>query len=126
MMMYNMDVKNISRYRSELMGCAMLWIILFHLPQIPLVENNTIVLWISKGARIFQWIGFYGVDIFLFLSGYGLVYSLEQNNLWEYYKKRMLRIFPGLIIISLLYCLIVLKPSTIIDFCGKMLVTAST
>ena len=38
----------------------------------------------------------------------------------------MLRIFPGLIIISLLYCLIVLKPSTIIDFCGKMLVTAST
>ena len=39
--------------------------------------------------------GFAGVDIFMFVSGFGLFFSLERDhNILHFYKKRLLRIFP--------------------------------
>lgn len=76
----------ISKYRKSLMGIAILWIMMFHLPlhpKIPILND------------IFN-IGYGGVDIFLFLSGFGLYFSLSKKRitLSQYYKKRFCRILP--------------------------------
>lgn len=39
-------------------------------------------------------IGYVGVDIFLFLSGFGLAASFEKNELSRFYKNRFARIYP--------------------------------
>ena len=59
----------LSRYRSELMGIAMLWVMLFHAYQLNL--GNPV--WNAAKAA-----GFGGVDIFLMLSGLGLHHSLAK------------------------------------------------
>lgn len=51
--------------------------------------------------------GFVGVDIFLFLSGYGLCRSFENNTLRTFYVRRIKRIYPLLVIFTIfLYALI--------------------
>jgi peptidoglycan/LPS O-acetylase OafA/YrhL len=84
------NVQLISKYRSELMGFAMIWIMLYHY-----FGKNNIV---SLGNLIFQ-IGHCGVDIFLFLSGFGLIFSIhkmngKQNKNLLFIKKRLLRLIP--------------------------------
>lgn len=76
----------ISKYRESLMGISILWIMVFHLPlhiKIPIITD------------IFAF-GYGGVDTFLFLSGFGLYFSLSRKNtlLSQYYKKRFCRILP--------------------------------
>lgn len=39
-------------------------------------------------------IGYIGVDIFILLSGFGLCYSYNKNDLQSFYRKRFLRIYP--------------------------------
>ena len=76
----------VSKHRSAIMGFAILWIMLFHLP----VPTDWTLLDFIKS------IGYGGVDIFLFLSGFGLYYSLSRKNfeLKKYYKSRFFRILP--------------------------------
>jgi len=50
--------------------------------------------------------GFVGVDIFLFYSGYGLCRSLENNTLEMFYMRRLKRIYPMLVLFTLLSYLI--------------------
>lgn len=50
--------------------------------------------------------GFVGVDIFLFYSGYGLCRSLENNTLKMFYMRRFKRIYPMLVLFTLLSYLI--------------------
>ena len=50
-------------------------------------------------------LGYSGVDVFLLLSGFGLVYSIQENTRKQFYKRRFLRIFPALIGVVVLYCL---------------------
>ena len=38
--------------------------------------------------------GYIGVDIFMFLSAYGLSFSYEKNNLKGFYSRRFSRLFP--------------------------------
>ena len=49
----------------------------------------------------------YGVDIFLFLSGMGLCYSLSnidmKTDLWQWYKKRYIRLLMPCLIVQLLF-----------------------
>ncbi len=47
--------------------------------------------------------GFVGVDIFLFFSGYGLCRSLENNNLKQFYIRRFKRVYPLLVVFTLLF-----------------------
>lgn len=83
-------LKDISTYRSELMGWSILWIMMLHF------TFNQI-----KPLGFISQYGFAGVDIFLFVSGFGLFYSLDKdNNLARYYRKRLLRIFPTYYIIG--------------------------
>jgi len=78
------NIKDISTYRSELMGWSILWIMMLHF------TFNQV-----KPLGFIAQYGYAGVDIFLFVSGFGLFISLEKdNNLLNYYRKRLLRILP--------------------------------
>lgn len=84
--------KDISTYRPELMGWSILWIMMLHF------TFNQI-----KPLGFIAQYGFAGVDIFLFVSGFGLFFSLEKdNNLLAFYRKRLLRIFPTYYILGLI------------------------
>lgn len=60
---------DLSRYRSELMGLAMIFVMLFHV-------------WLPKSNPMYGLVrcGNVGVDMFLFLSGIGLWYSWTGNR----------------------------------------------
>jgi peptidoglycan/LPS O-acetylase OafA/YrhL len=80
-------MKRISTYRDALMGMAILWIMLFH-AEISLPGWLRPLTWLHET-------GYGGVDIFLFLSGLGLYYSLSKNpDAGRFYRNRFLRILP--------------------------------
>lgn len=75
----------ISRYRTQLMGLAMLWVLFYHMSitvHFPILSH-------------LKQIGYGGVDIFLMLSGLGLYYSYQKSsNCLSFYKRRLQRIVP--------------------------------
>lgn len=80
----------LSTYRSVLMGVAILWIMFYHAPTI--ITNPILQLIKNRG--------FIGVDIFLFVSGYGLYHALlKKESIQTFYKKRFWRIFPAFFIV---------------------------
>lgn len=84
----------ISKHRNFLMGGAILWIMLFHSSLT--IENEIF--------STFKWLGYGGVDIFIFLSGFGIAHSLSKNlDTLEFLKKRMMRIIPAYYIMLVLY-----------------------
>jgi peptidoglycan/LPS O-acetylase OafA/YrhL len=88
-----------SQYRTQIMGIAAIMILICHI-----VGNGvTLPHFLSK---IFS-LGNYGVDIFMFVSGIGMFYSIDNNNmpLTLWYKKRLVRIFVPYLLISVPYCL---------------------
>lgn len=60
----------LSKYRTELMGIAILWVMFFHLS----IDINNRIL------NLIKTIGYGGVDIFLMISGLGLYYAYKKNN----------------------------------------------
>ena len=78
---------NLSKYRTELMGFAILWIFLFH--------SNIYIPEFLAPFKFVKEIGEFGVDIFFLLSGLGLSFSISKNtSLVQFYKKRLKRIIP--------------------------------
>ena len=99
------DIKNISTYRSELMGWAIIWIMMLHF---------TFTQFHPLGF-IAQY-GFAGVDIFMLLSGFGIYFSLEKDgNIFNFYKKRFLRIFPTYYLLGIIYSIFLFQ-DTIIEY----------
>ena len=93
MKMREIEWKSLSRYRGELMGAAIIFIILFHVG----LPRNDAFFGLKRCGNI-------GVDMFLFLSGIGLWFSWVRNpHTWQFYKRRLLRIFPAWLIMSSLY-----------------------
>lgn len=86
----------LSRYRSELMGFAMLWVLLYHAFYLELETP-----WL-RGLRDF---GFFGVDIFLFLSALGLSFSLSRRKqrYGAYLRRRLARVLPAYWLVTGLY-----------------------
>lgn len=73
--------------RQWLMGFAILWVIAFHF----CMYGNLL----HVGALNFLFgKGYLGVDIFIFLSAYGLCYSFEKRSLRDFYVQRLRRLFP--------------------------------
>ena len=103
-----MTYGTLSKYRGFLMGFAILWVMYFHIP----LKFATEVGWFIHR------IGFYGVDIFLFLSGLGVYYSLTKRpNVLGFYKARLVRILPAYIIVACAsYCLLRLDRASALDF----------
>lgn len=94
----------ISKYRTELMGLAIIWVILYH---ILLTQNPT-----PYSFGIFNSIignGYGGVDIFIYLSGFGLVRSWNnsikkaKSPIKDFYIKRLIRLMPAYCIICILF-----------------------
>ncbi len=99
------DYHDISHYRSELMGWAIVWVMMLHFTFTQL-----------KPLGFVAQYGIAGVDIFLFVSGYGLFFALEKStSLRSYYKRRWLRIFPAYYIIGAFYSFFVFNDG-IIDY----------
>ena len=89
----DIELANISRFRGELMGAAMLFIILFH---VGLPREDAFY-----GLRR---MGNVGVDMFLFLSGIGLWFSWVKNpDVKRFFIRRYLRIYPAWLIIACLF-----------------------
>lgn len=82
-------------YRSSVMGIAILWVMLFH------TLFGTMGLFsFPKIIKLLQQTGFLGVDIFFFVSSYGLYYSMKkQYPLKIWYRNRIVRIIPSFIVI---------------------------
>ena len=95
---YN-EMQLLSKYRTQIMGFAALWILIFHVWR-PIWYGHKFLFQLEKFIKI---IGYYGVDIFFFLSGIGLTYSINKTNTCKFYYKRIKRIIlPFLIIASIL------------------------
>lgn len=83
--------QTVSTNRTLLMGWAIIFVVLFHFS-----------CWCIETPIINK--GFLGVDIFLFLSGYGLYYSYSKNKkLKEFYIKRIRRIYPMFLIMNIVF-----------------------
>ena len=82
----------VSRYREEIKGLAILWIVFFHTR-----------LYLPGGFDLLRALGYGGVDIFLFIMGMGLHRSLSrQPELRGYLGRRFARILPAYLPVLLL------------------------
>lgn len=88
--------------RMASMGIAISMVMLYHL----FCVDKSIMFW-----RVF-YPGFMGVDIFLFLSSYGLCFSLNRNTTKDFYKRRFIRILP-------VYFLLAIIITYITALCGE-------
>ena len=92
---------DLSKYRSQIYALSILWIVVFH------------VLETFSDKFQFNWLfaivfnnGNTGVDIFLFLSGISMFYSmrkyetLNRKNLADFYKRRFGKILKVYIILN--------------------------
>jgi len=91
----NIELANISRYRGELMGAAMLFIILFHVA----LDRSDPFFGLRRCGNV-------GVDMFLFLSGVGLWFSWNKTpSIKHFFKSRYLRVYPAWLVMALLFYL---------------------
>lgn len=87
-----MNVNIISKYRSQLMGIAIVLVALFHSN---IVRANNVLDYLCFSGDI-------GVDIFFFLSGFGMFYAyLKKPTVQEFYWKRLVRIVPVWFLVNL-------------------------
>ena len=90
-----LSIKDLSNQRNGIYGIAIIMICIFHLNN-TLSEGVQIVSFVSRTASFFFDMFNIGVDIFLFLSGFGLYYSMRKNpDSVSFYTKRLLRIIPA-------------------------------
>lgn len=87
--------KRVSDNRTFFMGLAMIAIVCFH--------HAWTVIPVFSGVT--SQFGLWGVDIFLFLSGFGCVYALNKYTTSTFFRKRALRLLPTCFVIGLMvYC----------------------
>lgn len=89
----------LSRYRSELMGLAILWVMLFH--AYPFTFG-------VAALDSFKEHGFAGVDVFLLLSAMGLYVSLAKKGSGHFFRRRLARVLPAYWLVAGLYSLLLL------------------
>lgn len=103
-------IETISVRRTELMGGAILMVLLYHCSLRP-----HMFFWF---ANFSYW--YFGVDIFMLLSGFGLCNSWEKNSLQTFYKNRLKRVLPLYYVQVILRHLIDAKSLTLWGFIGEM------
>lgn len=93
-----MSYSVLSKYRTELMGVAILWVMLFHSFDL------------DMGLPLLEWVraaGFGGVDIFILLSSMGLVMSLSkrEQSYSQFMARRAGRVLPAYYLVMVPYTL---------------------
>lgn len=95
----NISWNLVSKYRTELMGCSILGIILFHWYENCMIHGksiNFILHLFSLGNRF--------VEVFLILFGMGLYYSFKkQENIKTFYLRRITKLLPTYLILGIPY-----------------------
>ncbi len=95
------SLHDLSRFRGELMGVAMLAVMMFH---VGFTRHDTFWFCVNRCGNV-------GVDMFLFLSGIGLWYAWTKapslgegwGRLPLFYRRRFQRIYPAWLMLSSLY-----------------------
>lgn len=83
----------------QLKGIATLMVFASHIPQVANLPTGV--------ANLLAPMGYHGVAIFLFLSGYGCYISLEKNrNIVKFVKKRDRAILPSLIVVTVIAAIV--------------------
>lgn len=72
------------------MGVAMVCILLFHGPYLPGISN------------FFYRFGLWGVDLFLFVSGFGCSYAIKKSSVPKFILRRILRLYPTCLFIGII------------------------
>lgn len=91
---FGLQWADLSRFRGELMGFAMIVILLFHVGG---QRHDTLAYCLSRCGNV-------GVDIFLFLSGIGMWFAWsKQPKLADFYFRRYIRVYPAWFLIACLY-----------------------
>ena len=93
-------LKLIKKHRQAIIGVAAYLILKFHC-QIPIYPENLKIPYFIDYFIMKS--GFYGVDITLLLSGFGLVNSINNNSLSKYYKHRISRIIIPFVLMGVRY-----------------------
>ncbi|MBR2126079.1 MAG: acyltransferase [Akkermansia sp.] len=87
---------SISNQRTLLMGIAIILVMLYH------IGTSDSCRFPFPLSDLFLWYGHWGVDIFLFLSGFGICYSLnktkQQNT--SFFLRRLRRIMPTCLLVG--------------------------
>lgn len=84
----------ISKYRAQLMAFAIMGILLAH------TANDYGWFPINRLIRL----GYGGVDVFFFLSGFGLYFSYSKDSRpLPFYVKRFVRVYPAFFVVMLLW-----------------------
>lgn len=93
---------DLSKYKAEIYGISILWIMLFHAFILHL--DYTFGTKFLKPLNALIGLGNVGVEVFLFCSGVFLYFSYHNNkNVFTFYKKRVERLFLPVVIITGLY-----------------------
>lgn len=90
--------KYISAHRDAIKGLAILWVVFFHAQ-------------LGLGGLLYdmQKIGYGGVDLFLFLSGFGLYHSISRNeDIGRYLARRAVRLLPAYVPFCLVWLCVML------------------
>ena len=102
-----MKLSLLSKYRTHIMGAAMIWVMWFH----SLFTGKE-----DGVLNFFHNVGFYGVDMFLLVSGLGLYFSMRKSkNALDFYKKRAVRILPAYLVVAILWYLLYKTDPTVGD-----------
>lgn len=88
--LYFFDINQLSWFRSALMGVAIIWVFILHSGEIGVPFYDSIRQW-----------GWMGVDIFFFLSAYGMGFSLKKDK-DNFMNRRFKRIIPTWIVVLFL------------------------
>ena len=74
----------------EIKGIAILMVIIGHVSS-------------RYGSSVLNYMGAFGVALFLFISGYGLVMSYNKNGLNNFFKKRFINVFIPYVAITTIW-----------------------
>lgn len=92
----------LSKYRKPLMGLAAIFILVYH----TYAKFLMCIPFLGEAEAFISRILFYGVDIFLLLSGLGMAYSLSMHSVAGFYINRAKRIFLPVVIICIVMALV--------------------
>jgi len=94
------ELNILNKYRTAIMGIAAIWIFLFHEQEHEWAKVFFSPQWLSYASYFAKRIGFSGVDIFLLMSGIGLVYAREKHKLSVFYMRRIQRVFIPFVLVA--------------------------
>ena len=97
-----MSFASISNYRSEIMGYAILGVLIGHIIVFGRIHESSCISVISDLSYLIHTSGF------LFLSGFGVFYSMNKdNNAKHFYTRRLYKFLLPFLIVAMPYFLVV-------------------